>query len=156
MRLTSFITLAMVIAGSQVFAGGYGSAGCGLGSAIFGPGHGFSQVFAATTNGTFGSQTFGITSGTSNCGGSGYASLPAFAEANRVALANDIARGNGETLAGLSEKLNCATDAQRMGAVLQKNYRSIFPSSSVGGDQISQSILNILRKDSELSKSCSV
>ncbi len=47
----------------------YGEAGCGLGSMIFGDSPGFVQVLAATTNGCSGSQTFGITTGTSNCGG---------------------------------------------------------------------------------------
>src|SRR4051794_17383876 len=83
----------------------YGSAGCGLGSLIFEPSSGFTQVFAATTNGTFGTQTFGISSGTSNCagGGGGSASARAFVETNRVALVKDIARGSGETIDGLSK-----------------------------------------------------
>src|SRR5690348_10000976 len=46
---------------------GYGVAGCGFGSMLFGKQPGFIQVLAATTNGTFGSQTFGISTGTSNC-----------------------------------------------------------------------------------------
>ena len=44
----------------------YGTAGCGLGSLVFGNQKGIVQIFAATTNGLFGSQTFGITTGTSN------------------------------------------------------------------------------------------
>lgn len=41
-------------------------AGCGFGSQVMGENG--NQVFAATTNGSlFGSQFFGITSGTSNC-----------------------------------------------------------------------------------------
>ena len=44
----------------------YGPAGCGLGNMIVGGGTGFSQVFASTTNTTSGTQTSGITSGTSN------------------------------------------------------------------------------------------
>ena len=48
--------------------GGYGMAGCGLGSLLFGNDNTtLMQILAATTNGLFGSQTFGITSGTSNC-----------------------------------------------------------------------------------------
>lgn len=45
----------------------YGMDGCGLGSIVFGNDNGtLKQVIAATLNGT-GMQTFGITSGTSNC-----------------------------------------------------------------------------------------
>src|SRR5207302_8961923 len=44
----------------------YGLAGCGLGSMIFGDQKGWIQVLAATTNGTFGTQTLVISSGTWN------------------------------------------------------------------------------------------
>src|SRR5256885_13892242 len=78
----------------------YGLAGCGLGSMIFGDQKGMIQVLAATTNGTVGSQTFGITSGTSNCGEAGFSSSATrtFIEGNREALAKDAARGSGETI----------------------------------------------------------
>ncbi len=54
-------------AGALKGNGTYGVAGCGLGSMVFGNQEGGIQVIAATLNGT-GIQTFGITSGTSNCG----------------------------------------------------------------------------------------
>src|SRR6266545_2071443 len=53
---------------STGFEPSYGLAGCGLGSMLIGSKPGIVQIFAATTNGSFGTQTFGITSGTSNCG----------------------------------------------------------------------------------------
>src|SRR5258706_1629657 len=82
----------------------YGPAGCGLGSLIFSPDSGFTPIFAATTNGTSYTQTFGISSGTSNCdtGPSSSKSAKVYVETNREALAKDIARGSGETLAGLT------------------------------------------------------
>ena len=55
----------MTLGTSTTFAAGYGDAGCGL-DQWFLVTQKFVQVFAATTNGTFGSQTFTITSGTSN------------------------------------------------------------------------------------------
>ena len=65
----------------------YGPAGCGLGSLIFDADSGWTQIFAATTNGTSGNQTFGITSGTSNCDtGPTKQSAKNFVTANRVAL----------------------------------------------------------------------
>ncbi|MFN8945903.1 MAG: DUF3015 family protein, partial [Pseudobdellovibrionaceae bacterium] len=48
---------------------GYGMAGCGLGSVVFGDKPGFIQIFAATLNSIGGNQTFGISLGTSNCEG---------------------------------------------------------------------------------------
>jgi len=49
----------------QVSGQGYGMAGCGIGSIVFADKPGMIQIIAATLNGTAGSQTFGITSGTS-------------------------------------------------------------------------------------------
>src|SRR5258708_2095831 len=86
----------------------YGAAGCGLGSMIISSG-GIVQIFAATTNGTSANQTFGITSGTSNCDDSeaSASNTRVFVEANRVALAKDISRGSGEPIAGLASISHC-------------------------------------------------
>ena len=98
----------------------YGVAGCGLGSIVFGDQPGLIQVVAATLNGT-GVQTFGITSGTSNCGEAGkQARANQFIEVNKEALANDIARGTGDSVASLAEVMGCQnTDFPTQ---LRKNY----------------------------------
>ena len=111
-------------------ATGYGTAGCGLGSIVFGAKPGMIQVLAATTNGTFGSQTFGITSGTSNCekgGGDmedgGDMEKPHkkhkkkntgsiqeqtdFIANNLNSLKRDAAQGYGDSLAALASTLGC-------------------------------------------------
>lgn len=131
--------------------GAYGPAGCGLGSIIFSPDSGFTQVLAATTNGSSGNQTFGITSGTSNCDGSagGTQSAKAFVQTNRAALAKDIARGKGETISGLSELMSCSSSSA-VGAKLQKRFRSIFPSTRVTDEQVSDSIVGVLASDPSL------
>jgi hypothetical protein len=132
---------------------GYGPAGCGLGSLIFEPNSGFTQIFAATTNGTFGSTTFGITSGTSNCAGDadgGTASAKAFVETNRTALAKDIARGQGETIESLSRLGGCA-DAKAVGTSLQKNFDKVFPQVSMSDADVGNSVVDALRSDSALS-----
>lgn len=136
----------------------YGAAGCGLGSIAFGSKKGFIQVIAATTNGTSGSQTFGISSGTSNCdSGSGdhAANVSVFVETNKVALANDVARGRGETLAGLSQVLGCQNQ-QTLGNVLQRNYTNIFSSEHATSTMISESILTTIRQNEELATSCAI
>ena len=87
---------------------GYGMAGCGLGSIVFGQEPGFVQVVAATTNNWIVPQSFAISTGTSNCGESGKAQRAAqFIEVNKVALDNDLARGTGETITSLSEVMGC-------------------------------------------------
>lgn len=130
---------------------GYGPAGCGLGSLIFEPNSGFTQIFAATTNGTFGSQTFGISSGTSNCADTagGSASAKSFVETNRSALAKDIARGQGETIESLSRLGGCA-DARAVGASLQRNFDKVFPSAAMSDSEVGNSVVDALRSDAAL------
>lgn len=105
-------------------AGNYGAAGCGLGSLVFDKQEGPVQIFAATLNGT-GVQTFGITSGTSNCGKPAFAKAEfnTFVESNSVALENDIVRGQGETLSTLNNMLGCDSS---FNTTLQKNYKNIY------------------------------
>ena len=149
----SLMTMLMALGlASPVAADGYGSAGCGLGSILFGDEPGIIQVLAATTNGTSGSQTFGITSGTSNCADSrgGAASAKAFIEANRETLSKDIAKGQGETIANLSALAGCADEAA-VGATLQQNFETIFPQASIEDTQVSESVLQTLKSNAQLS-----
>lgn len=129
----------------------YGAAGCGLGSIFFGSKPGFIQVLAATTNGSSGNQTFGISSGTSNCdtapGGS--ASAKVFIVANREALSKDIARGSGETITNLSTLAGCQSPAT-VAATLQKNFKTIFPTATASDDSVGSSIINTLKSEKTL------
>jgi len=122
MRKILFIAAAVLFSASTANAQAYGTAGCGLGSVVLGNAKGFAQVLAATLNGIVGNQTFGITSGTLNCGEAAASKLGAknFIETNREALAKDIARGQGETVKNLATLGGC-TDASAVGAMLQKN-----------------------------------
>jgi hypothetical protein len=129
----------------------FGMGGCGLGSLLFGDDPGkASQILAATTNGTLGNQTFGITSGTSNCEPKrGSAGARLFIETNREALAKDAARGSGETLAGLSALAGCP-DATAVGATLQRNFGVVFPHAGVSDHHVSSTVLQILGSDPNL------
>lgn len=141
----SILSLIAVSAAADV-----GPAGCGLGNVLMGGDD--SQILAATTNGT-GTQTFGITSGTSNCvDAGGVAKVEAFVEANKLALANDAARGQGETIAGLSQVLRCNSSAA-VGRVLKQNYKEIFASES-NSNQISAKIFESLVKESPVAVYC--
>lgn len=129
----------------------YGPAGCGLGSLIFDADSGWTQIFAATTNGTSGNQTFGITSGTSNCDtGPKKQSAKNFVTANRVALAKDISRGKGETLTSLTELAGCK-NTQAVGKKLRTNFKQIFRTSSVTDEAVGESVVGVLKSDATLS-----
>jgi hypothetical protein len=137
---------------APVKAGGtFGPAGCGLGSLIFEPNSGFTQIVAATTNGTSANQTFAISSGTSNCdtGPASGASAKVFVTANREALSKDIAKGSGETIDSLSTLAGCA-DSKAVGTALQKNFKTIFPSAAVSSDAVGDSVLSTLKSDKSL------
>ncbi len=138
----------------DMFSGqGYGVAGCGLGSIAFGPKPGMIQVIAATVNGTFGSQTFGITSGTSNCDipESGQQAA-AFIEVNREILVKEAARGQGETVSGLAYILNCS-DPQSFGEGLRANFGKIFADGH-GSYQVTREILSTIDNDQALKSTC--
>ena len=129
----------------------YGPAGCGLGSLIFSPDSGWTQIFAATTNGTSANQTFGITSGTSNCDtGPSKESAKNFVQANRTQLAKDIARGKGATLSSLSELAGCS-DSKAVAVKLRKSFKVIFPNAQVANETVSDSVVGVLKSDETLS-----
>ena len=112
--------------------------GIGLGTMIFDGHDGLvSQVSAATTNGSFGNQTFAITSGTSNA--RPYAGFWAknervnsFTADNFDVLAREIAAGSGESLDSLAELMNIPADKRSaFAATLQAHFAEIFTSTDV-------------------------
>ncbi|MFW2516853.1 DUF3015 family protein, partial [Aliarcobacter butzleri] len=68
------------------------------------------QALAATTNGTTGNQSFGISSGTSNCNKPNNFvpndKLNQFVNENMEELAKDISAGKGETLSTVAKHMN--------------------------------------------------
>ncbi|WP_120513103.1 DUF3015 family protein [Photobacterium salinisoli] len=111
--------------------------GCGLGSMVFAGQEGkVFKVLGATTNGTSGNQTFGITFGTLGCDGNGVITskekLAMFIDGNMDNLARDIARGEGETLATLTDVWGMSDEAKaEFNATARNNYASIFASENV-------------------------
>lgn len=140
----------------EVSGQGYGTAGCGLGSIVFGAKPGIIQIVAVTLNGLWGNQTFGITSGTSNCVSEEEArKAELFVETNRLALEEDISRGQGEALSNLAEILGCGTN-EKLGSRLQQNFEKIFPSRATSTQAITSQIFETISQDSELASSCNV
>ena len=127
----AIVGLAACVFSASALAGGYGDAGCGLGSLVFGNKKGFVQLFAATTNSTSSSQFFGITSGTSNCDGLGHAA-DQFISLNKISLQHDIARGQGETIVSLSDIYGCK-DSSQFGKALQEHYTNVFATDDAPG-----------------------
>lgn len=124
---------------------GYGQAGCGLGSIVFGSQKGPVQIIAATLNAT-GFQTFGMTSGTSNCKSVFGRDATDFIDANRMTLAKEMARGEGETLDSLATIYHCQ-NANAASEALKSNYSEIFSNPDKNSAAINESIINVLKKN---------
>lgn len=108
--------------------------GCGVGTTIWqgqagvGP-----KILAATTNGLFFNQLFGITFGTLGCSGKGTvtAQVVTFTNDNAESLARDMAVGEGESLNVLAELLNIkAEDKAHFFAVSKANFADIYASDN--------------------------
>lgn len=163
MKKLILISLASIFAlsfGVTNLSAKYGAAGCGLGSLVISSG-GIVQIFAATTNGTSGSQTFGITTGTSNCSKDGIVQTEKaqeiFVHMNYETLEQEIAKGQGERLSSLASLFGCPKDSKRFHEVAKENYSKIFTAASLKNPSI---VLSNLRdqvgNDVELKNSCKI
>ncbi|MCI0427505.1 MAG: DUF3015 domain-containing protein [Nitrospiraceae bacterium] len=108
--------------------------GCGLGKLAWGDYKGQKeiapQVMMATTNGTFGSQTFGISSGTSGCSNDGKImgehKTTMFAQLNFESLSQEMAQGQGEHLASFATLMGVPAEHQAaFFAMTQERYTSL-------------------------------
>lgn len=136
----------------QVSGQGYGLAGCGLGSIVFGPKPGMIQVVAATLNGT-GYQTFAITTGTSNCDQSEMSmAAAAYIEVNREIVMKDAARGEGENISNLGTIYQCS-DIALFNTKVKENFGKIF-SPELNSYDASRAIVNTIKSDAKLAQAC--
>jgi hypothetical protein len=136
---------------------GDGAGGCGWGSLLFDGNSGVgSHVFAMTTNGSFGNATFGMSSGTLGCDASQpirYKGGRVYISANMTKLAEDMSRGEGDTLAGLGEVMGIAPQDKAAFYALAKNrFDLIYPNESVNSDQVMDALIVVLKADPVLAK----
>lgn len=133
------LVISIAVAGSAYAGQAASNTGCGLGSMLWENKADNSivfQAFQATTNATSGNQTFGITSGTSNCQKPSKIvqneKLIHFVQANMDNLAQDIAMGRGESLDTFAEMLGVAPGQNAaFNAKLQANFGRIFTSEHI-------------------------
>ena len=148
-KLLAFVAFAVAFSASSAFA--IDSTGCGLGSIILkGQSGMIPQLLAVTTNGSFGNQTFGITTGSSGCdqngritGGTG--KTLAFLENlenNLEQFAVDAARGHGETIDTVAALMG--VDAEKAGSVIKENFAFIFDSHDVSAVTVTLKVSELL------------
>lgn len=146
LKKTGFVLGLVMLA--QAHAAPYGMAGCGIGSLVFQDQPGKIQIVASTLNNLISPQTSAISSGTSGCyDGGGSAANLRYIEANQVALKEDAARGQGETLDGLVTLMGCA-DSQTVKSQIKQNYNTIF------GQPNAQGILKAIESNEAVQKTC--
>jgi len=127
-------TAATILLATSAMATVNNQTGCGLGSQLIkDDSSAIMLALQATTNGTSGNQTFGITSGTSGCKKTKLVmneTTQRFVASNMDQLSKEIAMGHGEAVETLAELLKVENKASFISS-LQKNYNSIYTSSNV-------------------------
>lgn len=142
------LAILVSLIGMNAMAANYGMAGCGLGALVFQDQPGKIQIVAATLNNIVSPQTSAITSGTSNCFEESRNEVSLrYIESNKVALKEDVSRGQGETLEGLMTLWGCDNKSNIQNN-LKQNYNHIFNSNE------STVILQQLKTNSEVQKAC--
>ena len=116
------------------------------------------QVMMATTNGTFGSQTFGISSGTSGCTNDGQImaehKVNVFAASNYENLSQEMAQGQGEHLASLATLMGVpAEDQPAFFAMAQDRYTTMAQAGNPEPEAIVAALHQGLNQNSISAKS---
>jgi hypothetical protein len=130
--------------------------GCGPGTSVWQGSKGVvPKVLGATTNGSFGFQTFGISFGTLGCHQGGTvtadARLRMFAGANLDRLAREMAVGEGEVLATFAHLKGVAEpDRPAFYAFSKAHFAEIFSGDDVTENEVLGSLDRLLASDAQL------
>ncbi len=134
------------------------SVGCGLGQiGPFKKNSIVSAVLRMTTNATFSSQLFGITSGTSGCSQHSIVKnemLPIhYAEVNLDEIKMQMAQGNGEYLVTFADTLGCTSleAKERFMPIAQSSFTEV---QTLNGVEMVQVMRNKISADQSLNTQC--
>ena len=152
------ILTAVALMGVASFAFADNVVGCGLGSKVFDGQSGLGpQILAVTTNGSFGNQTFGITSGTLGCTQDGVVKsswkTAAYIEGNMNKLARDMSSGQGESLESLASLMQVKdADKQAFFSSIKENFARIFNADKLSAQDIIANLKVVLASDAALAQ----
>ncbi|MBL4900125.1 MAG: DUF3015 domain-containing protein [Colwellia sp.] len=143
---------------TSVLADAPGSQNCGWGNMLFQGQSGTpSHVLAATTNGSTGNNTFGMTFGSNGCSTKGTLTYGG-KELIDVSMimdefSEDVARGDGEALTAVAVSLGVAeADRALFKATMHNNFDSIFPSENVTTEHVVSTMFTLMKNNKELVK----
>lgn len=151
--MKKLIVGALILGASTLSFAGTGP-GCGVGTMIWKGQSGIApHVLAATTNGTFGNQTLGMTTGTLGCQtNQSIQSMALYLDSNIDKVARDMSRGEGENLDTLAVLIGVEEqDRAHFNSTLRSNFSEIFPTADTTSDQAVSAIVEILEQDPSLS-----
>ncbi|MFI5362410.1 MAG: DUF3015 family protein [Elusimicrobiota bacterium] len=158
MKRTLWTLTAVLGLAAAASAASQNDAGCGLGSQVFSENKPGPQILAATTNGTSGTQTFGITSGTSGCSSGGLMAAnkerEVFTATNFRALGAELASGSGEYEASLAAMTGCKADA--FAAFAKQRYEKLLPSAGTTPLELLNNLDKEISSDPVMAKACGV
>jgi len=118
------------------------------------------QVLQSTTNGTFGSQTFGISSGTSGCTNDGtiFASekVNVFTAVNFENLAQDMAQGHGEHLTSLATLMSIPAEQHKVFfGMTQEKYSTLIQAGETSPKAVVKAIYSAMGNNPVLAQASS-
>jgi hypothetical protein len=157
-KTLAFSTIVSLTMSAPLALAAQDNVGCGWGSMVFaGKTSTTEQVLAATTNGTSGNQTFGITSGTAGCSKDGivpsYAKLEMFTGSNIDRLAADMSAGQGEALTTMANLWGIdESDKPAFYQAAHSNFDKIFTSVNVTSEQVLENMKRVLAANTKLAK----
>jgi hypothetical protein len=137
----------LVLVGLFVTAGAFANnVGVGFGTVLMEGKEGkLFEILAVTTNGTSGSFTFAITSGTSGYKEGqkiGMAAVDVYIAENMDTLAVDIAKGEGDYLNTLAFLMK-AQDKEAFNNLMHSNFSKIYASQDVTSSEVSETIKSL-------------
>ncbi len=147
---------AAVIASTSTFAMADQDVGCGVGTILWAGQSGLvPKVLAATTNGTLGNQTFGISTGTLGCQQNGVITsrvrLSMYTGSNIERLARDMSVGQGESLNVLADLMGISEeDRPVFFQATRDNFGQIFAPSNVTAGQVLDSLQAVMTNNEQL------
>lgn len=146
----------LLLVSSSAFAVAPGGGGCGWGNALFeGQSGPAPHVLGATTNGTSGNNTFGMTTGTNGCdvsGKLGYSGQSMLASVMDE-FSEDAAKGHGEALTAVSVAMGVQPeDRAKFAQLTHSNFNILFPNKDVTAEQVYSSLQQVMKADAQLSK----
>lgn len=158
MKRTLWLVAALMSVGAAAQAAGQNDAGCGLGSMLFKEQQPVHQILAATTNGTFGNQTFGITTGTLGCTSGGLIKTSkereVFVATNLRAIERELAAGNGQYALSLASLSGCGAKSEEFLSMAKARYGKLFPTAQVDAKQLLKNLDQEIASDESLSNAC--